>query len=115
MLNEPAASDDGTTLEFRGGLGASDVLRIAAASGATADGSVDLPDSTWSVTICVNDDDESCTDALSAYSGTLAVTSTEGRFQASIDRVIFVDDLGTPTCSASVSQSSIDVAIRGPL
>lgn len=114
-LEGPAASNDSTTLEFRGLLGDADVLRISAPSDAAANGVFELPDATWSVEICINDADESCSNALSAYSGTLTVTSVEDRFRANVDRVVFADDLQEPTCSASVSQSAIDVAILGPI
>lgn len=117
LLN-PAAEDDGQELQFFGDLNANatpDRLRLLIADNAAqALGTFELPTSEWTVSICVDDGDESCTSALPAYSGSLRVDSITDRLQASLDRVIFVDDLDTPTCSASLSQASIDVAILGP-
>lgn len=114
-LNGPTAGDDGVTLEFSGELDSSeDLLSISVASNAAANATIELPDAAWSVAICVNDADGSCSDRLEAYSGTMTVTSVAERFRASVDRLIFVDDLDAPTCSSSVSQASIDVSILGP-
>jgi len=115
-LEGPAANDDGTTLVFTGALDTtSDTLRISAPTAMAAIATIELPDPTWAVAICVDDTSGDCSTRLPAYSGTLRVTSVTDRFQASLDRVIFVDSIDTPTCSASVSQSSIDVAILGPI
>jgi hypothetical protein len=117
-IQNPQAEDDGTTLEFFGDLDAGsppDRLRLSIAdNAATPTGSFELPMGEWSVSICLDDNDGSCANELVAYSGTLAVTSVSDRLQASLNRVIFVDSLATPTCSASLTQASLDVAISGP-
>jgi len=115
-LNGPTAEDDGQSLVFFGQLDATDDgLRVAVASTAAANGTVQFPDPVWSVAVCLDDANGDCGDPLVAYSGTMVVTSVEDRFRASLDEVIFVDDLEAPTCSAALSQASFDVAILGPI
>ena len=77
-------------------------------------GTFTLPTTEWAVSICLDAASATCDNALVAHSGTLRVESAETRLKANLDRVIFVDNLTTPTCSASVTQSSFDVAIDGP-
>lgn len=112
----PSAEDDGSVLSFSGNLDAASepaTLELRVASGNAPAGSLPLPDGAWSVSICPTGG-EACAGELVAYSGTLQVTSTEDRLQASLSEIIFVDDLTAPTCSAALSQSTIDVAISGP-
>ncbi len=112
------AQDDGTNLLFQGDLNSDsppDRLQLQVASNASAPtGTFDLPAGEWSVSLCLDDVDGSCTNALSAFSGSLSVTSVTTRLQASLNRIIFVDNLTTPTCSASLTQASLDVAIDAP-
>jgi hypothetical protein len=114
-LAATAAQNDGTDILFRGDLNAGsppDRLQLKIASNAAMPtGTFDLPAAGWAVSLCIDDPDGSCGTALPAFSGTLRVDSVETRFKANLDRVIFVDSLATPTCSASVTQSSFDVAI----
>ncbi len=115
-LNSPTAEDDGQSLVFLGQLDTTDdALRVAVASAAAANGTVQFPDPNWNVAVCLDDANGDCSDPLVAYSGTMVVTSVEDRFRASLDEVIFVDDLDAPTCSAALSQTSFDVAILGPI
>ena len=108
------AIDDGEIL-FGGDLNADtppDRLRMRLPSAAvTPTGTFTLPNSEWVVSICLDDPDGSCANELLAFSGTLRVDSAETRLQAGLDRVIFVDNLTTPTCSASLTQVSLDVGI----
>jgi hypothetical protein len=112
------AQNNGTEILFRGDLNADtppDRLQMRIANNATTPtGTFTLPASEWVVSLCLDDPDGSCANALSGYSGTLRVDSVESRLQASLDRIIFVDNLTTPTCSASLTQSSLDVAIDAP-
>jgi len=114
-LQSPTATDDGTTLTFFGDLNTDtppDRLRIVVADNvAEPIGTFVLPHADWSVSICVDDSDSTCATELVAFSGTLRVESVSTRFKANLDRVLFVDSQATPTCSASVSQASLDVAI----
>ncbi len=109
------AQDNGTDLLFAGDLNTGtppDRLQLKIASNAAMPtGTFSLPDPAWSVSICIDDPDGSCGAALSAFSGTLRVDSAETRLKASLDRIIFVDNITTPTCSASLTQASLDVAI----
>jgi hypothetical protein len=117
-LETTGAEDDGTNLLFRGDLNLDtppDSLQLRIASNAaTPTGTFTLPGSEWSVSICLDDSDGSCTNALVAFSGTFRVETAVTRLKANLDRVIFVDNLTTPTCSASVTQASLDVAIDAP-
>lgn len=117
LLN-PTAEDDGTELVFFGDLDSGsppDRLRLSIAdNAATPTGSFELPMGEWTVAICLDDSDDACLVPLVAFSGTLVVTSVTDRLQASLNRVIFVDDPSDPTCSASLTQASLDVAISGP-
>lgn len=115
-LNSPAAEDDGQALVFVAQLDeTNDALRIEVASASAITGAVLLPDSAWTVQICLDDLSGTCSDELLAYSGTMTVGSVEDRFRASLSEVIFVDDLEAPTCSGALSQASFDVAILGPI
>jgi hypothetical protein len=115
-LNSPTAEDDGQSLVFVGQLDdAVAALRIEVSSAAAAIGTVQFPDPAWNVEICLNDLSGDCNDSIIAYSGSMTVGSVEGRFQASLTEVIFVDDLAAPTCSGALSQASFDVAILGPI
>ena len=109
------AQNDGTEILFRGDLNAGsppDRLQLKIDSDAAMPtGTFVLPTTAWAVSICIDDLEGSCSTALRAFSGTLRVDSVVTRFKASLDRVIFVDSIATPTCSASVTQSSFDVAI----
>lgn len=109
------AQNDGTNLKFGGDLNAGtppDRLQLQIASNAAMPvGTFTLPDANWAVSICIDAASATCDNALLAYSGTLRVESAETRLKANLDRIIFVDDLTTPTCSVSVTQSSFDVAI----
>lgn len=112
----PAASDDGSELFFSAkldGENSGEALELRVASAAPPIGALSLPDADWEVSICIGASG-ACTSELIAYSGSLQVTSAEDRLQASLSEVIFVDNLSTPTCSAAMSQTSIDVAISGP-
>ena len=108
------AIDDGEIL-FGGDLNTDtppDRLRMRLpAAAATPTGTFALPNSEWAVSICLDDPDGSCANELLAFSGTLRVDSAETRLQAGLDRIIFVDNLTTPTCSASLTQVSVDVGI----
>tara|TARA_R110002096_G_scaffold239101_1_gene430717 strand:- start:77701 stop:78246 length:546 start_codon:yes stop_codon:yes gene_type:complete len=115
-LNSPAAEDDSQALVFVAQLDETDdALRIEVASAAATTGTLQLPDPAWTVQICLDDLSGACSDELLAYSGTMTVGSVEDRFRASLDEVIFVDDLDAPSCSAALSQASFDVAILGPI
>lgn len=116
IIFSPSAEDDGTELFFSGNLDAATepaTLQLRVASSNPPAGAVPLPDTAWSVSICPTGG-EACANELVAYSGTLQVGSTEDRLQASLSQILFVDDLAAPTCSAGLSQSTIDVAISGP-
>ena len=114
-LDNPSSGDDGVTLDFLGDLDSTpDRLFIEVPTASAAPGTYTLPDPTWSVSICVNDQGD-CLTRLPVFSGTMTVTSVEGRFKANLDRVLFVDNVDAPTCSTSVSQATIDVSILGPL
>jgi hypothetical protein len=112
------AQNDGTNLIFGGDLNADsppDRLQLQIPNNATTPvGTFTLPASEWVVSLCVDAASATCDNALLAYSGTLRVESAETRLKANLDRIIFVDDLTTPTCSASLTQSSFDVAIDAP-
>ncbi len=115
-LGAPSAEDDGTDLSFVAQLdNSNDGLRIVVSTGEAPRQDIALPDAAWQVGICVDQTDGSCDTELPAYSGTLSVTSVEGRFQASLSQVIFADDIAAPTCSAALGQATIDVAILGPI
>lgn len=114
-LETTGAQDDGTDLLFRGDLNLDtppDSLQLKIASNAPMPtGVFAFPGGAWSVSICLDDSAGTCANALVAFSGTLTVETAATRLKASLDRVIFVDDLTTPTCSASLTQASLDVAI----
>lgn len=112
------AINDGSEILFGGDLNADtppDRLRMRLPSAAvTPTGTFTLPNSEWAVSLCLDDPDGTCANQLLAFSGTLRVDSVESRLQAGLDRIIFVDNLTTPTCSASLTQVSLDVAIDAP-
>ncbi len=114
-VDPTGAQDDGTDLLFRGGLNMDtppDRLQLKIASNAaTPTGTFSLPATEWAVSICLDDPDGSCANALVAFSGTLTVNTAVTRLKANLDRVIFVDNVATPTCSASLTGVSLDVAI----
>ncbi len=112
----PAASDDGAELSFSGNIdneAGPERLTLRVASANPPAGTLSLPDAAWATSICLGAA-EPCTNELVAYSGTLQINSTSDRLQASVTEAIFVDSLATPTCSAALSQATIDVAISGP-
>lgn len=115
MLFSPSATDSGQLFEFNAQLtedNPPDGLRLSI-DGAVAEklGSFQLPSADWQVSICVDDSDGSCSNPLKAVSGTLTVTSVTGRFRATLNESVHVDDVGAPTCSAALRQASFDVAI----
>ena len=116
VLVNAGAVEDRQNLVFLADLdseSAPDRLRVSVANAVLQkEGTFELPNADWSVSIRLDDADSSCSDALAAFSGTLRVDNVDERFKANLDRVILVDSVADPTCSAALSQASFDVAIE---